>query len=263
MEQTQLEVIRESLKNKAEEDYRKFSSGLLPGTEGILGVRLPVIRKLARQYAACGRRSAGHKAENHVSENGMEPENGYLGAQELLDQLEAAYREGRVFLFEERLFWGILIGYASLSKEERVKRLNAFLPLIDNWSVCDSCCITYKFMREDRVFWWNYLIGLFAAKEAFTVRFAIVCGLDFFIEENYVDTFLEILAGLKQDAYYVQMAQAWALSMCYVAFPERVKAVFTSGRLGDLVQNKTIQKIRESRQVSGEEKEALLSYRRA
>lgn len=237
MEQISLETIRAQLGAEAEEEYRIFSSRLLPGTEGILGVRLPKIRKLARRCAA-------------------------KEGEGLLDKLEKSYQNGRIMLFEERLFWGMLIGYAKLENEERKKRLLAFLPLIDNWSVCDSCCITYKFMREEPAVWWDFLQPLFQSSEEFTVRFAVVCGLDFFINEKYIGEFLSLLENLQCGAYYAQMAQAWALSMCYAAFWERTEKILTDGKLSDMVQNKTIQKIRESLQADKASKERIVRYRR-
>ena len=43
--------IREELINLSEEDYREFSSNLLPGINNILGVRLPALRKIAKSIA--------------------------------------------------------------------------------------------------------------------------------------------------------------------------------------------------------------------
>ena len=236
-----LDEIRAKLKREAEEDYRVFSSRLLPGTGGILGVRLPKIRRLAK---SCAKKYDGKS----------EPS--------LFDVYEKACQGGYDLLFEERLFWGMAIGYAKLEREEREKRLYAFLPLIDNWSVCDSCCITYKFMKEEPEVWWDFLKPLFHSDEEFIVRFALVCGLDFFIEKDYIKEFLFLLEGVRCEAYYAQMAQAWALSMCYVSFPEQTEKILTDGGLSDMVQNKTIQKIRESLQVEKESKDRIVRYRR-
>lgn len=231
-----LDEIREKLRAEAEEDYRAFSSRLLPGTDGILGVRLPKLRRLAKSYA-----------KKEIL---------------LFDALEETYRSGHDILFEERLLWGMAIGYAKLEEEERKRRLRAFLPLIDNWSVCDSCCITYKFMKEEPEIWWDFIKPFFQSKEEFTVRLAVVCGLDFFIDEKHIGELLAILEKLNCEAYYAQMAQAWALSMCYVSFPEQTEKILIDGKLSDMVQNKTIQKMRESLQVDKDSKHRLAEYRR-
>ncbi|MBO5291919.1 MAG: DNA alkylation repair protein [Lachnospiraceae bacterium] len=237
MQNERLEEIRTHLIQAAEEDYRSFAAGLLPGTEGILGVRLPKLRKLAVRYAkACGT--------------------------ELLSQMEQSVQEGRELFFEERLLWGMSIGYLEMEAEERKRRLLSFLPQIDNWSVCDSCCITYKFMKEEPVLWWEFIRSFFQSQKEFEVRFGVVCGLDFFIREEFLDAFLTELEQIRHPAYYAQMAQAWALSMCYAAYPEQTEKVIAGRSLSDMVQNKTIQKIRESHQVEKAAKERLLQYRK-
>ena len=43
--------IRERLLSLAEEDYREFNMKLLPGVERVMGVRLPAVRKVAKQIA--------------------------------------------------------------------------------------------------------------------------------------------------------------------------------------------------------------------
>ena len=52
-----VEQVRQFLKENQDPEYREFHSKLLPGTENIMGVRLPILRKFAKQLAAqacCG-----------------------------------------------------------------------------------------------------------------------------------------------------------------------------------------------------------------
>ena len=44
-----VESVRNMLVDLADEDYRAFHSKLVPGTENILGVRVPELRKLAKK----------------------------------------------------------------------------------------------------------------------------------------------------------------------------------------------------------------------
>ena len=41
--------IRSWLNEEAEEGYQKFSSSLIPGCEPMLGIRIPVLRKKAKE----------------------------------------------------------------------------------------------------------------------------------------------------------------------------------------------------------------------
>ena len=43
------EEIKEKLKELADEKYRQFHSKLCPGTENILGIRIPVLRNYAKE----------------------------------------------------------------------------------------------------------------------------------------------------------------------------------------------------------------------
>ena len=45
------EEIKSRLKELSEEKYRAFHSSLLPGVKNILGVRMPLIKKIAREIA--------------------------------------------------------------------------------------------------------------------------------------------------------------------------------------------------------------------
>ncbi len=224
--------IRKTLYDCAEESYRDFNRSLIPGDIApILGVRIPKLRKIAKKAA---------------KENGRE----YLGA------LLKEERGGHVF-YEELLLHGMIIGYLKCERKEREKLLNEFVPVIDNWSVCDSSCITYKFMKTDMEEWFDYLLRYVNDEREYAVRFAVVCMLNYFITETFVDRVVDILEKLQHEGYYVKMAVAWALSVCYVKFPKKMKLFFKNNELDDFTCNKAIQKIRDSLQVSREEKEML------
>ena len=66
----------------------------------------------------------------------------------------------------------------------------------------------------------------------------------------------------KRQGYYVKMAVAWAVSICYIHFPEKTQKLLKENSLDDWTHNKTIQKIRESLRISKEEKEMLKTWKR-
>ncbi len=81
-----------------------------------------------------------------------------------------------------------------------------------------------------------------------------MCLLDFFINEAYIDAVLEEMKKIHHDGYYVKMAVAWAVSICYIHFPEKTQKLLKENSLDDWTHNKTIQKIRESLRISKEER---------
>mgnify|MGYP000411726512 FL=1 len=87
--------VKAQLLELAEPSYQRFSSRLLPGTPDILGVRLPVLRKIAKQIAK----------ENW---------------REFLNQNDDIY-------FEEIMLRGMVIGYIKdISIHEVMKHIQNF-----------------------------------------------------------------------------------------------------------------------------------------
>ena len=233
MRMTMTEEIRDRLSGLAEEDYKAFNQKLLPGVKHILGVRLPALRKLAKETARGDFRAYLAEAQKEISGDSS---------------------------FEEIMIQGLVIGYARMEQEEYRKYLGEFIPRITNWSVCDSCANSYKFMGDDPEYWFSYLKKYENSQKEFEIRFMIVSMLNHFTEADHIDEILSICEGIRHDGYYAKMGAAWALQVCYVKFPEKTKDFLENNRMADFVQNKAIQKIRESRCVSREEKEALRGF---
>lgn len=222
------EWVKKELKENAEQEYREFHKSLVPGLETLLGVRIPKLREIAKKAAR----------------------EGYW----------EYVREADLTVYEELMIRGMMIGYGKLSASQQREELEAFVPRINNWAVCDSCCTTYKFMKKNQQEWFSFLLPYLESQREYEIRFAVVCMLDFFINEDFILPVLDALKNLRQEAYYVKMAAAWALSVCYVKFPKQTEPLFAEGVLDDFTHNKALQKIRESYRVSKEEKERLRMY---
>lgn len=136
------EDTKQRLNGLAEEDYRVFSSGLLPGTANMLGVRQPLLRKMARQLSKSDWRE-------------------YL-------------RTTQDVSFEEIMMQGMIIGCAPCSIEERLSYVRDFVPKIDNWSVCDSFCAGLKFTKDNIEQVWDFLQTYFNSEQEFDLRFMVV-----------------------------------------------------------------------------------------
>ena len=217
MDRTQ---IRRELEAHAEEGYRKFSAGLLPGVRSLLGVRLPTLRRMARRLAR------GDWRENlrQISDDS----------------------------FEEIMLQGMVIGYADCPTEERLELIRGFVPKIDNWSVCDSFCSGLKFVRAEQARVFSFLQPYLASAEEFDQRFAAVMLLDYYIDEEWLSRTVKALEQIRAGKYYAKMAVAWAMAECYLHFPAEVMPVLRQNRLDPEVQQKTLQKIIESRLISPE-----------
>lgn len=219
--------IRSELFKFQDEKYREFQLSLVPGInpECMIGVRLPELRKLAKKAAV----------EDSVI-------------------LETYY-------YEERMIAGMIIGYKKCDLENRLDMLKKFVPIIDNWAVCDCCCSTFKFTLKHLDEMWQFIIQ-YLDKTEFEVRFAIIMMMDYFLNDDYIDRVLKIISSLDRKEYYINMGAAWALATAYVGYSEKVLKLIKEGLLSDEIHNKAIKKMRESRRVSKEDKEMLLKYKR-
>lgn len=228
---------RQNLLKLADEQYRQFHSGLVPGEERILGVRLPELRKMAKEIS-----------QKHLYEFLKE-----------MDEVDPGQED--VF-YEEIMLEGLTIGYGKLSLGERFAYLDKFVPKIRNWAVCDSCCSTYKFMEKYPAESWEYIQKFLDGSKEFEIRFGLICILDYFVCDEYLDRVFEICSNISHEGYYVKMGVAWLVSVCYVKYPERTEAFLMDNHMDDFTQNKSIQKIRESYRVSKEDKERLKRLKR-
>ena len=225
------EIINE-LKSMVDNDYREFHSGLCPGTNNILGIRVPVLRKYAKKLA---------------KEEG----------QDILKILKDEY-------YEEIMLQGMLIGILKLDLETRLNHLESFIPKIDNWAVCDITCAGLKFTEKSKETVWDFLQKYLNSSKEFEVRFGIVMLLDYYITDEYIDRVIKILNNTICNKYYIRMAVAWIISVLYVNYPSTTLEFLKSkeNKLDNETYNKALQKIIESNRVSKKEKNAIRNLKR-
>lgn len=210
--------------------YQEFHKGLCPNVEDIIGVRIPDLRKIAKQIA---------------KEN----------PREYLEKIPKEY-------YEEKMLQGFVIGYMKASLEEKLRYLDKFVPAIDNWAICDCCTSTYKFTNQYQKEVWEYLKKYLNSNKEFELRFAIIMLMDYYLTEEYIDEVLKIYDNIHHDGYYVKMGVAWALSVCYVKFPERTMKFLKNNNLDDFTYNKALQKMIESYRVDEKTKQLFRKMKR-
>ncbi len=222
------EDIRAQLEQLAEPEYGAFSAALIPNGPPMLGVRLPKLRALAKQLA---------------------PE---------AEQLLAAPCDA---LFEDIMLRGMLIGCMTCSTQRRLQEIADFVPLIDNWSVCDSFCAGLKEAKRRPQEYWDFILPYLHSKTEFSVRFAVVMLLDYFSKGVWLPRTLEQLQAVTHDGYYVKMAVGWAISVCYIHDPVLTWDWMQAIRLDGQTRRIAIQKCLDSRRVRGADRERLRAMR--
>ncbi|MBG9791364.1 DNA alkylation repair protein [Paenibacillus dendritiformis] len=223
-------TIRAQIMALAEEKYRQFSASLIPNINNVVGVRLPELRKLARTIAKGDWRT-------------------YLA------QADSDY-------FEEVMLQGMVIGCAKADVEEILRHVAAFVPKIDNWSVCDSFCSGLKIASSHKERTWEFIQPYLASDKEYEIRFGVVMLLNYYADEDYIHQVLERLDRIKHEGYYVKMAVAWAVSICFVKLPDITMGYLRGNSLDDFTYNKALQKITESYRVDPGTKALIRSMKR-
>lgn len=225
-----MENIRNTLFELQDKAYQKFQSGLCPNVNDIIGVRIPELRKLAKKIS---------------KEN----------SKEYLEKVPKEY-------YEEKMLQGFVIGYMKATLEERLTYLDKFVPIIDNWAICDCCASTFKFTNQYQKEMWKYLQKYLSSKKEFELRFAVIMLMDYYITEEYIDKVLEIYNNINNEGYYVKMGIAWALSVCYVKFQSKTMKLLQNNQLDDFTYNKALQKMIESDRIDNISKRKLKEMKR-
>ena len=210
--------------------YREFNASLIPTVdkESVIGVRTPEIRKLAKQLIKNG------EAEKFIS------------------SLPHKY-------FEENQLHAFIIAEIK-DFSECIKAVDEFLPYIDNWATCDQ--LSPKCFKKNRERLLPYIYKWLESGNTYTVRFAVVCLMRYFLGEDYRDEYSIKVASVKSDEYYVKMAVAWYFATALSTNYGDVVPYIKRNRLEAWTHNKTIQKAIESYRIENNQKDELRLLKR-
>ena len=231
--------------------YRDFHASLLPNIDKkkIIGVRVPTMRKIAKEFVDAAKDSAKGSPKTMSKD-----------VANFLDKLPHKYfEENQVHLFViERI----------KDFDECLRRIEQFLPYIDNWAVCDGK--SPKVLLKDVDRFYGKICEWLKSSHPYTVRFAVNMLMAFFLDERFNKRQLELVAAIDEkifddtgraecptDCYYVQMEIAWYFATALakqwnVAFP-----YIKNRKLSPWIHAKTIQKACESYRITAEQKETL------
>jgi len=236
----------------AEQDlkYRDFHASLLPNIDkkSIIGVRVPTMRKIAKEFA-----SSAMPAE----------------LDKFLDKLPHKYfEENQVHLFVvERI----------KDAEQCLRRIEQFLPYIDNWAVCDGK--SPKALLKDESRFYAKICEWLKSTKPYTVRFGVNMLMAFFLDDRFDKNQLKLVAAIDEkifddagssgaarsskkeaqptDRYYVQMVIAWYMATALAKQWDATFPYIKGRKLSPWIHNKTIQKACESYRITDAQKKIL------
>ena len=156
----------------------------------------------------------------------------------------------------------MLIGLAKQDFETMQKQIEEFVPKIDNWAVCDVFCAGLKATKKRKEEMWHFIQKYLLSDQEFEIRFVVVMILDYYIEEDYLQKDFKIFDSITSQAYYVQMAVAWAISIALIKFYDETIQYLKNANLDDFTYHKALQKAIESYRITDEKKQVLREMKR-
>ena len=221
--------IEKELRRLSDPAYADFQSRLTPdiGREKFLGVRVPQVRMLAKQLVKEG------KAETFLS------------------SLPHTY-------YDENMLHGLILSEWK-DYGDCMERLEAFLPFVDNWAVCDI--MSPKCFRKNREALLPKLREWMASEHTYTCRFAIEELMSLYLDEYFREEYLSWVSSVRGEDYYRKMMVAWFFATALAKQWESTVPYLTGHKLSPWVHQKTIQKAVESYRIPADRKEYLKSLR--
>ena len=223
------EKIIEELLEQQDKEYRDFQRKLIPtvAPDRIIGVRTPVLRKMAKEMA---------RQED---------------TKDFLDTLPHHY-------FEENQLHALILSEEK-NFEHCIAGTEPFLPYVDNWATCDQMMPkVFKKHTDELLF---YIQKWIASDHTYTIRFAIGMLMRFYLDEKFESEYLKMVAAVKSGEYYVRMMVAWYFATALAKQYDAAVMFLEEKRLEPWTHNKTIQKSVESYRIDDEKKAYLRSLK--
>jgi len=164
--------------------------------------------------------------------------------------------------YEEKILYGLVLGYLKVDFNELLELISNFIPFINNWAINDIVCANMKAFKKNQSSGYLFIKNCLNSDNPWSIRFGLVLLLDFYINDNYIDEILKICNSIKNDHYYVKMAIAWLISICYIKYKDKTLTFLKNNNLDDWTYNKAIQKIIESTRIEKQEKLELKKLKR-
>ena len=182
-----------------------------------------------------------------------------MDVQDVLHAFELEFQKDRFRLtYEETLVWGLTINALKCPWEERLSLLKPYIPVLDNWAVCDSFCCNAKWAQKlppQKL--WEFIQPFYHSEKEFEVRFAIVMSICYLMKVEWLPVVFHQLETLDlskiqseytslPSPYYVRMGMAWLLATALAKYPDETRKFVNASTLTDDVKRLYARKARES-----------------
>ena len=277
-----MKKILDKLNKMQDKKYGEFQAKLIPtvGKKTIIGVRTPELKAFAKEMLKGSQSFAPTRGSQ-----GMGPTNVLTNdVEKFLDELPHKYfdeNQLHAFILSEMKDFDICI-----------KRVNQFLPYVNNWATCDQ--LSPKCFKKNKEVLLKHINKWIKSKKTYVIRFAIEMLMSHFLDEDFDEKYLKMVVDVKfgacvthpnknslsidsktnhsdsekinvdidPDKYYVEMMRAWYFATALAKQYDASLPYIKNGKLDEWTHNKTIQKALESFRVSDAHKKELKKYKK-
>lgn len=221
--------IQDDLFALKDEKYAAFQARINPtvSPDTIIGVRLPELRKLAKQYRKSGEDIA------------------------FLHSLPHRH-------FDENMLHTILID-GMKDYDTAISEIDSYLPYVDNWASCDS--MSPKVLSKNLDVTFKKAVEWLKSEHEFTCRYGVLTLMNCFLDDAFRPEILQTVASVDRDEYYVKMIVAWFFATALAKQWVAVLPYLENRVLPDWIHRKAIQKAIESFRITDEQKQYLRSLK--
>lgn len=206
------------LESYSDSKYKNFHSTLIKDSNKLIGVRTPVLKSIAKDISKTNYKK-WLKYNKHTT-------------------------------YEETIIHGLILTYLNIDFKNFLEALDNFIPLIDNWAICDIVCANAKIFKKNLEEGLIYITNYLNNSNPWIKRVGLVLLLDYYINDKYIDKVLSIANNIKSNEYYVKMANAWLISICYIKYPIKTEAFLNNTKIDNWTYNKVISKICDSKRIT-------------
>lgn len=207
--------------------YLNFNKKIIFTNKKMIGIRIPILRKFASEI----------KKTDYIA---------------FLDVFDNSS-------FEMIFLYGVTLSYIRDFKTF-IRYFNSFIEKVDNWALCDMCLTSIDIIKNNKEEMLEYIKKYVKSDQEFICRIGVVLLLYYYLDELYINEVINVISGIDNKKYYVNMAIAWLLSEAFMGYK---KLVFNNLNVfDDVVINMCIRKIRDSKRVSEADKKRILRYKK-
>ncbi len=219
---------------RGNEEYAAFNKRIVNTSKEVIGVRVPDLRRLARQLAK--------------TMAGADDFKRFLG--------EVDWR-----VFDEAMLAGLVLNAVKLSSEGHIALAKKYLAKADSWAEIDI--FVEKKARFTTAEYWQFAVESIQDDREFVARYGVIAMMSNFLDDTHIDQVFRHLRQLKNDAYYVKMACAWLYTTAAIDYYELTMTELERPEIDTWTRRKAYQKMLESRRLTDEQKTEIRNRRDA